>query len=209
MDGARIPTSVELPQDLRALSRRNGLDVRHASFGRDVSKLIQELKDLLGDAEQFSPPTQSTNEVLSLEFGEDGQFEAVPKHSLYGITRQFAVCVVNQSATQAVSDCKVQIMEIEPYSGVKLPRILREGFSLAAGDRTFIPVAQYGEARDPAKYKCADTLIEILGGDRPIAIAYEHPNFIKIRATATGAPFCEKSCKVWVDAKGRLRISHA
>jgi len=209
MDGALIPTTDELPEDLRALSRRNGLDVRHASFGRDMSKLIRELRDLLGEAEQLSPPAPSANAAVSLEFGESGQFETIPKHSLYGITRQFAVCVINQSATQAVSDCKVQIMEIEPYSGVKLPRILREGFSLAAGDQTFIPLAQYGEARDPTKYNCADTLIEILGGDRPNAIAYEHPSFIKIRVTAIGAPFCEKSCKVWVDAKGRLRITHA
>ena len=100
-------------------------------------------------------------------------------------------------------------MEIEPYSGVTLPRILREGFSLAAGDRTFVPLAQYGEARDPTKFNCADTLIEILGGDRPIAIAHEHPSFIKICVTAMSAPFSEKSCKVWVDAKGRFRISRA
>ena len=164
MDDTQIPESDELPQDLAALSRRNGLDVRHASFHRDVGKLIDQLKSLLGGPGPISPLTRSTEDVLSLEFGESGKFQAIPKHSLYGITRQFAVCVVNQSATQAVSDCRVQIMEIEPYSGVTLPRILREGFSLAAGDRTFVPLAQYGGSpRSNQNFNCADTLIEILG----------------------------------------------
>ncbi len=209
VDNAQIPHSDELPGDLAELSRRNGLEVHHASFGRDVSKLIHDLKSLLGDAGQVPPPTQRINNVLNLEFGEGGQFETIPKYSLYGITRQFAVCVLNQSATQAVSECRVQIMEIEPFSGVKLPRLLKEGFSLAAGDRSFIPLAQYGEAREPDKFNCADTLIEIFGGDRPIAIGHEHPSLITIRATAIGAPFCEKTCKVWVDANGRFRIDGA
>lgn len=209
MNGARIPTPDELPKDLQELARRNGLDVHHASFHRDMSKLLRELKDLLGDAGRYPPAVRSTNDVLSLEFGEGGQFESIPKHSLYGITRQFSVCVVNQSAIRAVSDCKVQIIEIEPHSGIKLPRVLKEGFSLAAGDRTFIPLARYGEAREPDKYNCADTLIEILGGDRPITITSEQASIIKMRVTAMGAPFQEKSCKVWVDPQGRFRINDA
>jgi hypothetical protein len=171
-----------------------------------MDKLVVELEKFLGDTGPLPPPVQN-EEVLHLEFGEGGEFETIPKSGLYSITRQLAVCLVNQNATRAVSDCKVRITEIVPYSGIKLPRTLREGFSLAAGDRAFIALAQYGEAREPSKFNCADTLIEVLGGDRPIAIAAEHASIMKIRATAIGAPFCEIRCKVWVDAQGRFRIN--
>ena len=32
LDGSRIPKASELPDDLKELASRNGLDVRHASF---------------------------------------------------------------------------------------------------------------------------------------------------------------------------------
>jgi hypothetical protein len=205
---SRLPNIADLPSDLAQLCHRNGLHVHHASFGRDISKLINELKGLLDESGgQLLASDRSVTNLLNLSVGEDGQFVAIPKHSLYGLTRQLAVCVENQSASQAVTDCKVQITEIEPFSGVKLPRILKSGFSLAAGDHTFIPLVQYGEARDPAKYNCADTLIELLGGDRPISIAHDVPSFIKLRATGIGAPYSQTLCKVWIDPHGRLRTS--
>jgi hypothetical protein len=44
VDGARIPKADQLPKDLDALSRRNALDVRNASFHGDINRLIQDLK---------------------------------------------------------------------------------------------------------------------------------------------------------------------
>lgn len=44
LDGAKIPRMDRLPLDLQPLARRNGLDVRHASFHSDVVRLIRELK---------------------------------------------------------------------------------------------------------------------------------------------------------------------
>ena len=43
-DGAKIPKADQLPKDLKNLARRNGLEVRHASFHNDIDKLIRELK---------------------------------------------------------------------------------------------------------------------------------------------------------------------
>jgi hypothetical protein len=44
LDGARIPKANQLPNELKALSSRNGLDVRHASFHEDVDRLMHSLK---------------------------------------------------------------------------------------------------------------------------------------------------------------------
>src|SRR5262245_7900283 len=44
LDGARMPRASQLPDDLRELASRNGLDVRHASFHTDMEKLIHGLK---------------------------------------------------------------------------------------------------------------------------------------------------------------------
>ncbi len=48
LDGARIPKAHQLPNDLKELASRNGLDVRHASFHDDMERLIRGLKGQLG-----------------------------------------------------------------------------------------------------------------------------------------------------------------
>src|SRR5262245_45634756 len=44
LDGARIPKADELPEDLKELSLRNGMEIRHASFQDDMNRLIRGLK---------------------------------------------------------------------------------------------------------------------------------------------------------------------
>jgi hypothetical protein len=41
LDGTRVPNEDQLPEDLRGLVRRNGLNVRHESFHNDMDKLIR------------------------------------------------------------------------------------------------------------------------------------------------------------------------
>src|SRR6202035_2050976 len=43
-DGAKIPKQRDLPEELAPLAYQNGLEVRNASFHRDVEKLTRELK---------------------------------------------------------------------------------------------------------------------------------------------------------------------
>jgi hypothetical protein len=44
LDGVRIPKADELPEDLKELALRNGMEIRHASFQDDMNRLIRGLK---------------------------------------------------------------------------------------------------------------------------------------------------------------------
>jgi hypothetical protein len=50
LDGATIPKASQLPEDLKELASRNGLDVRHASFQDDMDRLIRGLKGQVDQA---------------------------------------------------------------------------------------------------------------------------------------------------------------
>ena len=45
LEGARIPKADELPEDLKELALRNGMEIRHASFQDDMNRLIRGLKE--------------------------------------------------------------------------------------------------------------------------------------------------------------------
>jgi hypothetical protein len=45
LDGAKIPSLDQLPEDLKELALRNALDVRHGSFHADMDRLIKSLND--------------------------------------------------------------------------------------------------------------------------------------------------------------------
>ena len=50
LDGARIPKANQLPEDLKELALRNGLEIRHASFHDDMDRLIRGLKGQMDQA---------------------------------------------------------------------------------------------------------------------------------------------------------------
>lgn len=52
VDGVDMPQSIELPENLKALARRNALQVNHHSFNPDVHRLIEHTKSALDDAEK-------------------------------------------------------------------------------------------------------------------------------------------------------------
>jgi TIR domain len=79
LDGARIPKATELPEDLKELALRNGMEIRHASFQDDMNRLIRGLKGqvdqagvhLAGEgASEF--PTRNTYVSQSQLKGTDG-----------------------------------------------------------------------------------------------------------------------------------------
>jgi hypothetical protein len=49
-EGAKVPDSAQLPEDLRELAFRNGLDVRHASFHSDMDRLVGALSRILEES---------------------------------------------------------------------------------------------------------------------------------------------------------------
>ena len=50
LEGARIPKATELPEDLKELALRNGMEIRHASFQDDMDRLIRGLKGQVDQA---------------------------------------------------------------------------------------------------------------------------------------------------------------
>jgi hypothetical protein len=74
LDGARIPKADELPEDLKELALRNGMEVRHASFQDDMNRLIRGLKEdgvylVGGDTSEFPTKTHAAQSDLK---GTDG-----------------------------------------------------------------------------------------------------------------------------------------
>jgi TIR domain len=49
VNGAPIPIDAELPPLMRSLTRRNGIEVSHASFNADVERLIRILERILSE----------------------------------------------------------------------------------------------------------------------------------------------------------------
>ena len=69
LDGARIPKADELPEDLKELALRNGMEVRHASFQDDMNRLIRGLKEdgvylAGGDTSEFPTKTHAAENKL-------------------------------------------------------------------------------------------------------------------------------------------------
>ncbi len=52
VDGVDMPLPTELPENLKALARRNALQVNHHSFNPDVYRLIEHSESALGEAEE-------------------------------------------------------------------------------------------------------------------------------------------------------------
>jgi hypothetical protein len=78
LDGARIPKADELPEDLKELALRNGMEVRHASFQDDMNRLIRGLKE-----EGVCLTNGNTSEFPTKAHGAESQL----KNGLWGFLR--------------------------------------------------------------------------------------------------------------------------
>lgn len=61
VEGARIPKPDQLPEDIRELALRNGLDIRHSSFHSDMDRLVGTLKSILEARRSPSAQQQATS----------------------------------------------------------------------------------------------------------------------------------------------------
>jgi hypothetical protein len=173
--------------------------VRAALEGRSALHQRKEIGESSGE--------RKVPEPLQIVVGEDGPFVDFPKGGPWNLTRRLKIAVRNNQGSKAITGCKMQITEIQPYSGYRGPWLLAENFTLAAGDQLYLPVVQYGEARDKSKYDCADTIIEVCCEGKQPLLGVDERNVLSIRATGHNVPFYDVRCAVWVDANGRLRIS--
>jgi pimeloyl-ACP methyl ester carboxylesterase len=146
-------------------------------------------------------------QVLQMEVGENGKFFSTTG-GLWDTKRTFNLKLSNMHSYKTATNCKVHVTTIEPQDEFVGPWVLKEIPSLPAGDYVFIPLALYGEARDPEKYNCADSFFTTYLGSPG------HPGFdigktyvFTLRATAADIPMCEFRCRLWVDSEGRFRIA--
>lgn len=144
---------------------------------------------------------------IKIHVGEGRSFYDFPKHNLYARTRRLKLAVENTDRSRTITNCKLQIVSIEPDSGFRGPWILAENLTITAGDRVYIPIAQRGEAISPGKGVSSDTSIEICvtGGRAPL-LPTDSESTLMLRATAVDTPFCDLECKLWVDGTGVMRI---
>src|SRR5260370_23596251 len=86
LDGATIPKADQLPEDLKELASRNGMDIRHASFHDDMNRLIRGLKgqvDQAGAAEGVHLAGGDASEFpTKTRVAQGQQWECVSSRSL-------------------------------------------------------------------------------------------------------------------------------
>jgi hypothetical protein len=70
VQGAHMPNEKELPAELTALARRNGMGIEHASFDSDVNLLVTKLEKILGETTPSREDAQADPEE-EWDFEED------------------------------------------------------------------------------------------------------------------------------------------
>jgi hypothetical protein len=61
LEGTKVPRADQLPDDLRELALRNGLNVRHSSFHVDMDILIRHLKERMSKADEQGVQSRTTS----------------------------------------------------------------------------------------------------------------------------------------------------
>jgi hypothetical protein len=152
--------------------------------------------------QSMTPPT------LKLSAGTHIPYYEITDHSnLYILAKLFKIKLENIDPHKTAINCKVQILSISPDCKYSEPWTLGEGFTLAAGEHIYLPLASYREVREPEKFKYVDSCFEICAETeyRPM-LGIEDQYVLTIRATANDAPFSQGKFKLWVDNSGKFQI---
>jgi formylglycine-generating enzyme required for sulfatase activity len=87
LEGTAMPEAEHLPDDLKALARRQALDVSHASFQTDLDKLVRQLRGTIGPPKSGLSPAA----LESRDTGGDPQADDATKaHSLASASKVLA-----------------------------------------------------------------------------------------------------------------------
>ncbi|SFI32521.1 hypothetical protein [Bradyrhizobium sp. Gha] len=159
--------------------------------------------------ERYWPPLGSAGpraiSSLMITFGASDGYLGFEANGLHQLRRQLNLKLEN-IGPKGLTNCKVILESSEVASGLKFPIILRANVTLAPGDHVFIPLVEYGEARDKASYDCSDSFATL-------AIPEPHPLFdvgestqLKLRATGLDTLPYVAHCRVLVDSGGRLQV---
>jgi hypothetical protein len=145
---------------------------------------------------------------LTLEVGREGPFVTTKAFGLRTIKRTYNLRVENRNPTKPITNCRVSVLDVTPDPmNKKLPWSLSEPFSLSSGADIYIPIATYGESRNPKEYPASDTLIQVHSSAPDDWFLMEMTGHVmKIRATSHDSGYCDLTCKLWVDGDGRFQI---
>jgi hypothetical protein len=145
---------------------------------------------------------------LQIEVGESEPF-FYTAGGIWDTKRTFNVKLSNNHNSKSAEFCRLHIIKIEPQTEYNGPWTLSEIRSLAAGDHRLVPLAIYGEARNPETTNCADSFFTVLAEKRQPKLDTDRKYEFLLRATAHDMPLSELHCKLWVDEKGRFRIEQS
>ncbi|MGA7433874.1 MAG: hypothetical protein WBW35_25870 [Xanthobacteraceae bacterium] len=163
------------------------------------SALIEQKSALLEKA--YKGPFEIT-------VGNDPSYYELAGRSLYTLNKLFKIKIENADREKTLTGCKVSILSIDPFCGYRSPWILRENFSLPAGDHTLIPLVKYEERREPEKYSepaMHDTFqIQCQNEHKPL-LGIESEHRLHIRCTANDAPYVDATIKLSV-VGGRMQL---
>jgi hypothetical protein len=160
------------------------------------------------------PPVKTNNAIadrsaLALEVGDDDTFEIAIRHlqlRLYRREKCLGVAIRNNDRTRTIRDCKLAILDAEPYLGMRMPVVLGKGLNINPGDRALVPIALYKETLKSPSFMAGETMMIIAPTQNPSeGIAAGLDNMLTLQVTATDSPPSELQCRIWVDEHGKLR----
>jgi hypothetical protein len=187
--------------EIEALQAHTAALDRHVDANDPVRRAINE-----NIAAQLIPQPR----ILDIEIGESGPFmKTTGGGGLHDIKRTFNIKLSNIHGSKAAEFCKLQIIAIENQTEYEGPWILKEWRTLPAGDHEFIPLATYGEARNPKDYNCADSFFVVLAQPGQLKLNIGKEYIFLLRATAHDIPKREFRCKLWIGEDGRFHIEKA
>lgn len=161
------------------------------------------------DQKQLDQMASPTPFVISVGIDPD-YYELIEYRNLNSLTKLFKLKLENSNRSKTVMRCKVFVTSTDPPSGNRMPWMLREGFSLAAGEPVFIPLVSYQERREPEKYSNEPTISDsfkihtssIKYGPL-LGIGSSH--ILNVRCTGVDAKFLDQRIKLSVIG-GKFRI---
>jgi hypothetical protein len=81
-----------------------------------------------------SPQTAATPKI-EIAYGEEEPFEKLTSAQLYRLERLLMLEFRNPYPDRPITNCKLEVVNIEPFVGKRRPFVLREKFDLAGGDQ--------------------------------------------------------------------------
>ncbi len=140
---------------------------------------------------------------LTILIGTEGNFEKIQSTSPSDRYRIISIAIHN-TGNKLLSNCEFVIETIGAKSE-KITHHFKHNFSLNKGEKTFIPIANYNEAKKDGKIK----LYFLHGALAPdIFIPGYEEHHITLRATSLESPACEMQCILTVNkVDEKLKIS--